>query len=54
VKHLSRWHYQAGPIHFWIATGRWMNEATNKRSRINGIPLRRLIEIKAVSSPDSG
>jgi hypothetical protein len=45
VTRLSRWHYQVGPIHFWVATGRWTNEATNERGRINGIPLRRFVDL---------
>jgi hypothetical protein len=44
VVHLSRWHCCIGSVHLWLAAGRWMNEATNGRGRINYTSLRQLIE----------
>ena len=44
VVHLSRWHCHIGSIHLWLATGRWMNETTGERGRINRTPLRQLID----------
>jgi hypothetical protein len=44
VVHLSRWHCRMGSVHLWLATGRWMNEATSACGKINYIPLRQLLD----------
>lgn len=28
---VTRWHYRAGNLHIWPASGRWCNEATGER-----------------------
>jgi len=43
VIRLNRWHYQIGPLHLWLAVGRWLNEETGWRGKINRMSLRDLL-----------
>jgi hypothetical protein len=54
VLHLSRWHCRIGSIHLWLATGRWMNEVTNARGKINRTALRQLIDHESEMQSQGG
>lgn len=40
--HASRWHCQIGPMHLWLASGRWLNAETGQHGKINRMSLREL------------
>ena len=50
VIHLSRWHYRIGPVHLWLAVGRWLNEDTGWRGKINRMSLSELLGRQLPSS----
>jgi hypothetical protein len=54
VIHLSRWHYRIGPVHLWLAVGRWLNEDTGWRGKINRMSLSELLERQLPSSTGPG
>ena len=37
-------HWTIGPLHIYTAAGRWLSEKTGRRGRLNGEPIRRMIE----------
>jgi hypothetical protein len=37
-------HWIVGSLHIYAASGRWFNEETGRRGRLNHLPMRRLIE----------
>lgn len=43
VIHLSRWHYCIGPLHLWLAVGRWQNEETGGHGKFNRMSLSQLL-----------
>jgi hypothetical protein len=47
VAYINRWHVQIGPLHIWIAAGRWMNDATGVRGKLNCTSIRKLITVEA-------
>ena len=47
VAYINRWQVQIGPLHIWIAAGRWMNDATGVRGKLNSTSIRELITIEA-------
>jgi hypothetical protein len=40
---ISKWQCRIGPLHIWPHSGRWLNEATGWRGRINSLSMRVLI-----------
>ena len=47
VEYVNRWQVRIGSLHIWIAAGRWMNEATGVRGKLNSTSIRELITIEA-------
>ena len=39
----SRWHASIGPLHIWPSSGRWSNEWTSTRGKINSDSIRSLL-----------
>ena len=39
-------HWTVGLLHIYTAAGRWFSEKTGRRGRLNGQPMRRMIEIE--------
>lgn len=39
-------HWILGPLHIYTASGRWLNEATARRGRLNDNSIRRIIEME--------
>jgi hypothetical protein len=51
---LSRWHYRIGPIHLWLAVGRWANEETGWHGKINRMSLGELLDRYSARVANSG
>jgi hypothetical protein len=45
VRRCSPDHIKVGPLNLWPSTGRWWNEQTQKRGRINGRTIRQVIAL---------
>jgi hypothetical protein len=44
-------HWIIGSLHIYTASGRWLSEATGKRGRLNGHPIRQIVKIEYCCSP---
>jgi hypothetical protein len=44
-------HWIIGPLHIYTASGRWLSEATGRRGRLNGHPIRQIVKIEYCRSP---
>jgi hypothetical protein len=47
VAYINPWQVQIGPLHIWIAAGRWMNDATGVRGKLNSTSIRKLVAVEA-------
>jgi hypothetical protein len=43
IEFVNRWHVEVGPLHIWIASGRWQNAETRERGRICKRTMRDLV-----------
>lgn len=39
-------HWVFGPLHIYTYSGRWLNEETGKRGRLNGLRMRYILQLK--------
>jgi hypothetical protein len=39
-------HWMLGPLHIYTACGRWFNQWTGRRGRLNRRPIREIIELE--------
>lgn len=46
----GKWQFRAGSVIVWPYSGRWMNEATGSRGKLNSLPMRRLIVRETASA----
>jgi len=47
VVFVTRWRARIGPLSIWLYSGRWWNEATGRRGRINSLSMQELIRREA-------
>jgi len=39
-------HWIIGPLHIYTSSGRWLNEETGRRGRLNGWPMRQIVSFE--------
>jgi hypothetical protein len=44
-------HWIIGSLHIYTASGRWLSEATGRRGRLNGHPIRQIVKIEYCCLP---
>jgi hypothetical protein len=51
-----KWQFRVDSLHIWPYGGRWINEATDKRGRINTLSMRQLIarELPGTARSETG
>jgi hypothetical protein len=43
VEYVNNWQVRIGPLHIWVASGRWMNTGTGVRGKLKSTSIRKLI-----------
>lgn len=49
VVRIDKWQSRIGPLYIWPYSGRWLNQATGTRGKLNSLPMRTLIKRQVIS-----
>jgi hypothetical protein len=51
ILYINKWQVRIGSLLIWVAAGRWMNEATGARGKLNSTSIRKLITTVNIPEP---